>query len=200
MSKTLTITQEAELRRCEDVIESGLKTFVEVGRALKHVRDKKLYRDTHGTFAAYIKERWGMSRDWADKTIRSAGAVDRIESADNCMEKLTVASQARALSGAPEEKQADVWREVNEECEATGEKVTAKKVEEAVARIGDDGLDRGFPEHTVKTKKPGAPKISTKDRTALQKTFADLCRKLQNLGLYESLLDELDAIQGAIKA
>jgi hypothetical protein len=138
---TLMITEAAALKDCELVIEKGMATFVEVGQALGKIRDGRLYRDSHKTFAAYVKERWGKSRDWADTTIKSAGVVERIENADNCRQKSApenaynctqkpaTESQARELAKAPEEEQPAIWAAVVEE---HGPDVTAAKIAEAV--------------------------------------------------------------------
>jgi hypothetical protein len=129
---TLLVTEESDFRRCEEVIEKGMSTFVEVGQALARIREGKLYRDTHGTFAAYVKERWGHTRRWAELTIQSATASQRVNDANNCSHSAPAnEAQARELAKAPPEKQADIWAEVVEE---HGEEVTAAKVAEAVAR------------------------------------------------------------------
>lgn len=63
-----TVEQEA-LMRCEAVIAKGLHTYIEVGRALLDIRDQRLYRATHQTYADYCNERWGMSRQRAYQLI-----------------------------------------------------------------------------------------------------------------------------------
>lgn len=126
---TLMVHESADLERCESIIEKGMQTFVEVGQALALIRDKRLYRDTHKTFAAYVKERWGKSRDWADVTITSSQTAARI--ADNCRQTPATESQARALSKAPPEQQAEVWQEVVEQ---HGDAITADKVAKVVER------------------------------------------------------------------
>jgi hypothetical protein len=65
-----------ELAECEAIIERGLATFVEVGKALLRIRDDRLYRETHSTFADYCKQRWGMSKSHAYRQIEAAEVVD----------------------------------------------------------------------------------------------------------------------------
>jgi len=62
----------AELKRLENVIEHGLQTFEEVGEALAAIKDERLYVGTHSTFDHYVRERWGMSRYYAHRTIEAA--------------------------------------------------------------------------------------------------------------------------------
>lgn len=38
------------LASCEQRIERGLKTFIDVGQALAEIRDSRLYKGTHETF------------------------------------------------------------------------------------------------------------------------------------------------------
>jgi hypothetical protein len=123
---------------------------VEVGQALAKIRDGRLYRDSHKTFAAYVQERWGKTRDWAYKTIEAAGVVERIENADNCIQKSgaknadncrqkpATESQARELAKAPEEEQPAIWAAVVEQ---HGPDVTAAKVAEAVEEAASEPAD-----------------------------------------------------------
>lgn len=194
------IASKSDYRQLLFVAKSWLEDAGIALEALSQIKKEKLYKqDGYKTFETFCEEELGNSVRRINQILSANKVVQRIENGKNFSQKPNE-SQARALSKAPEEKQSEVWDSVTSECEAAGEKVTAKRIEEAVARVGDDGLDSGMPQHTVHQKKSGSPKISTKDRTDLQKTFAALCRKLNELGMYESLLDELDAIQGAIKS
>ena len=59
MEEILVESERSELLQHEQVIEKGLKTFVDVGNALLAIRDKRLYRQGFGTFEDYCKDRWG---------------------------------------------------------------------------------------------------------------------------------------------
>ena len=56
MSADLTVSEAERLDACEQVIERGLATFVDVGTALLEVRDSRLYRVAYPTFEAYCAE------------------------------------------------------------------------------------------------------------------------------------------------
>jgi len=58
----LSTSEERSLADLETIIERGLATFVEVGTALLDIRRDRLYRETHETFEAYCRERWGFGR------------------------------------------------------------------------------------------------------------------------------------------
>lgn len=107
----------------ETVIDSGLRTFVEVGTALAEVRDSRLYRDHHETFEDYCRDRWNMSRFYAHRLIDAADVVTSLPIGNTAPP--TNEAQARALAAVPTEKRAEVWRQAVEE---TGGKPTAAVV------------------------------------------------------------------------
>lgn len=113
------------LADCEQRIERGLKTFIDVGQALAEIRDSRLYRASHETFEAYCQERWGFSDRRASQFIEAASVVPKILGTG--LPAPTVESQARALAKVPEAERADVWREA---VERTDGKPTAAAVRE----------------------------------------------------------------------
>lgn len=58
--KDLTPTEVENLDRLEAVAQEGLGAYVQVADALAEIRDRHLYRDSHASFEAYIRERWGV--------------------------------------------------------------------------------------------------------------------------------------------
>lgn len=63
---------EADRDELEEVIDRGLDTFREVGMALFAIRERKLYRTSHGTFEAYCQDRWGLTDRRARQIIEAA--------------------------------------------------------------------------------------------------------------------------------
>jgi hypothetical protein len=110
----------------EATIERGLTTFVEVGEALLAIRDERLYRDSHGTFEEYCRERWGFSDSRARQLIGAAQTVTNVTAAG--LPAPSNEAQARELSRIPEEDRADVWAKAVEQ---TGGKPTAAAVRDA---------------------------------------------------------------------
>ncbi len=103
----LTTMDETRLSELERVVEAGLQTFVEVGTALAGIQAAKLYRATHATFEAYVKDRFGISRPRAYGLISSAETATALSS----MEDIPVPTnerQARALAGLDLSTAADV--------------------------------------------------------------------------------------------
>jgi hypothetical protein len=61
----------------EQVIEHGLGTFVDVGRALLEIQGRRLYRGAgHRTFADYVARRWDLSPSHAYRQIEASKIVD----------------------------------------------------------------------------------------------------------------------------
>lgn len=68
----------SDLATCEEIIARGLGTFVEVGQALLRIRDERLYRESHDTFEAYCRERWGFSRERGRQLINAAEVIESL--------------------------------------------------------------------------------------------------------------------------
>lgn len=122
MSTELTTTEQAQLERCESVIQGGLQTFIEVGNALCEIRDSRLYKQ-HGTFEEYCLSRWQMTPQSARRLIRSGDVVANLEPMGSIP---TNERQARPLTKLDTpEQQREAWTEAVEQ---SGGKPTAKDV------------------------------------------------------------------------
>ena len=65
--------------RLEAIVHPGLGIFVEVGNALGEIRDRRLYRDTHRSFEAYVRDWWGIdipNSDALSLTVPPADPAD----------------------------------------------------------------------------------------------------------------------------
>ena len=70
MTPTNNVTRLAEL---EAVIEGGMRTFIEVGQALRTIRDTRIYREQgYKTFEDYCRARWHWSKTHANRQIKAA--------------------------------------------------------------------------------------------------------------------------------
>lgn len=133
MSNELTTTETRRLAELEKVIETGQAAFVAVGEALGEIRDSKLYRSTHKTFDAYLRERWGYKRSYAYELIDASRATQDLS---GIPDKPTAVSQAKELAKAPKAERASVWKEAVESAPKGKDgkpKVTAKEVQRVVA-------------------------------------------------------------------
>jgi len=76
MTNTIELSRFNEL---ENVIDVGLKIFVEVGNALLEIRDSRLYREGWGTFDEYYQGRWGFTDRRARLLMSAARTVTNLE-------------------------------------------------------------------------------------------------------------------------
>jgi hypothetical protein len=129
---TLTREEAIALHDCEERIERGLKTFLEVGRALALIRDSRLYRETHETFEDYAVQRWSLSRAHAYRMIAAAEVVSPM---GDIAEPPTNERQVRELAKVPEAERADVWAE-------TLERTNGKPTAAAVAEVSEEQRKR----------------------------------------------------------
>lgn len=172
MSKTavanrLDVMERKALKRHEQTIEEGKKTFVEVGNALAAIRDEKLYRETHKTFEAYTKDRWGYAKSRVYQLIEAAGVVSTIVDESNgkpdsdfAVIKPANEAQARILKDVPKEERAEVLQEAAERNDgkptaAAIREVIAEREEEAEAEEVTDSNGEAVPEKLVATFEDG---------------------------------------------
>lgn len=78
-----------ELARREEIIDRGLRTYVEVGILLTEIRDQKLYRlRNYSSFETYCYNRWNFGRVYGWRICQEA--------------KLALALQERGFSDVPQ--------------------------------------------------------------------------------------------------
>lgn len=127
-----------DLEAQESVIERGLQSFIEIGRALATIRDERLYRQEYVSFEVYCQTRWNLSRKRAYDLMSAATVVDGMEAAlDMATSPIgdTLAlpaneGQARELTGLDPAEAVDVMAKVNE---STGGKPTAAAIRNEIA-------------------------------------------------------------------
>lgn len=104
--------ERARLEQLEAIVEQGLQTFYEVGKALNEIRELKLYRESHKTFEAYCQEKWGIARRTADRYISAAQVVENLRPMG--LKNPTKERQVRPLTQLPPALQVEIWQEAVE--------------------------------------------------------------------------------------
>jgi hypothetical protein len=126
----LTTSEQQELARCEDIVSRGMQTFIEVGNALAEIREKRLYRAAHATFAAYCQERWQLSRPRVYQLMEAADVAGDLSTiVDKPADVPESHLRPLAVLDTPESRQA-AWNRAAD-LAGTGKR-TAKHVEQAV--------------------------------------------------------------------
>lgn len=132
----------------EQIIESGMRSFLDVGRSLLAIREEKLYLEKAESFEEYCKKRWGFAKSHAYRLIESAEVVDDLvvspiggHSTKSDSQVLPENErQARALADSSDNPRtrATVWAkavEVAPKNEAGDPVVTAALVKKVAAEI-----------------------------------------------------------------
>ncbi|MBF0277283.1 MAG: hypothetical protein HQM13_05825 [SAR324 cluster bacterium] len=131
---------EATFEQCETVIREGLQSFVEVGRALLRIREKKYYQAQYGNFADYCQARWNLGTSRVYQLINATYVMDNL-SAHTQMAGISssadlphyeshfprIESQVRPLSRLSPEQQIEAWKTAVERAETeypTGKEVS----------------------------------------------------------------------------
>lgn len=109
----LTEDEEAERRWLEIKVE---KAFYEAGMALKELRDRKLYRNTHKSFEEYCRDRFGFNRAHPYRLIDAAVVVDNLSK--KCLQIGDILpaseSQCRPLVPLEPDIQVKIWQQAVE--------------------------------------------------------------------------------------
>jgi len=104
----ITIDESRDLIALESVIALGLETFVQVGEALATIRDRRLYRIEHPTFADYCKVKWKMSDRRARQLMDAAEVTSTIAKSGTTVPKSE--REARPLAALPPAQRVEVWQ------------------------------------------------------------------------------------------
>ena len=123
----LTPSESKERKRLERKVE---KAFYEAGIALKQLRDKRLYRDTHYTFEQYCQDRFGHSRQKSNFLIAGADVYHYLTT-NRCQILPSTEYQVRPLTSLPPEQQKLAWEEAVSE---VGGKIPPHRIVKNVVR------------------------------------------------------------------
>ncbi|MEX0271189.1 DNA N-6-adenine-methyltransferase [Leptolyngbyaceae cyanobacterium UHCC 1019] len=139
----LTTTERMRRKECEVEIERGLETFYRVGKALRIMREERLYREDYSRFEDYCQDWWGMGRAHAARLINSVEVIDTV-----CLpmgDKLPNSERAiRSLTGLEPDLQKQVWQKVLEGLEPE-QRITGAVVGEAIAEVILSPMGDTFP-------------------------------------------------------
>lgn len=163
----LTDPERNQLSECESIIKQGLTTFLDVGRALAQIRERRLYRETHKTFERYCKDVWDLGRATAYRKIdgykvvrileeEMSATADKMSPIGDKNSSDTTSpigdknsspapdillpmneAQARKLTRLAPENTVEAWNLVREYIN-DGEKLTAALVGRAVKQVGGE--------------------------------------------------------------
>jgi hypothetical protein len=125
----LTPAEQRTLTKLESIIRRNWASTLDLGYALTTIRDQKLYRGTHKTFAAYCRDRWDLGHS---QSYRAIGAVEVLADLSPLGTKIPLPEtegQCRPLLSLTTEDRRNAWETAIEN--AAGAPVTGRIVEQA---------------------------------------------------------------------
>jgi len=146
--------EEADRQRLELRVDRALYS---AGCALRELRDRRLYRNTHKSWQDYCRERFGYGRDSADLKILAAEVVENLEDKvpTNRRQILpTKLEQIRPLTKLEPDEQRSVWEEAVREA---GGVPSGRLVKDVVLRHKGSIVER------LKQKNPPPPEFAVGD-------------------------------------
>lgn len=126
---------KSELAKYEAVIERGMRTTIEVGLAMKAIRDGKLYKGQYESFEDYAKDRWECGRTRVYQLIEAAEVDSNLSKILDKSDRPKNDYQLREVAKAPIEMQAEVVKKAVEKAAEENRKPTAKDFKEAVKQV-----------------------------------------------------------------
>ena len=132
----LTAADRRLLERHEETVRQNLQEFVMVGQALKEIRDKKLYRQTHTSFEAYCLAKFDFGKSHSYRLIGAVEARQLLQSQKSPIGDLLLPrteSQMRELLKVPEGKRVEVLKLARKK--AGGRPLNALLIERAALEL-----------------------------------------------------------------
>jgi len=120
--------QQDRLTSLENTIASNQYRFFEIGKALKEIRDTRLYKLTlFETFEAYARARWDMGRSQVYRLLDAYNVVNNLSPIGDFLPGNE--AQARILAPLTPPEQRKVWKEFL----STGMEITAPNIKKFIA-------------------------------------------------------------------
>lgn len=120
---TVMTRDQKQLARLESVISNNQEHFFQTGRALKQIRDNRLYKlALFDTFEAYTRTRWDISRAHAYRLINYCEVIHNLSPIGDVLPANE--SQVRPLAPLRPMQQRRVWKDFL----ASGIELTAQNI------------------------------------------------------------------------
>jgi hypothetical protein len=145
----LTPEETARREELELVIQKNLQGFIAVGEALMEIHDRRLYRDSHVSFAGYLRDRWNIELAHGYRLMEAAKtAHDLMSPIGDTLPRPSSESQIRPLAKLEPEQKREAWTKATEDDPDPSAKqvaavVEAMKLDEKQDTTSDVAPDEG---------------------------------------------------------
>jgi hypothetical protein len=128
--------EERERHRLELKVE---RAFIESAAALRQLRDRRLYRDTHpNDFVGYCRDRFGKTKQAVNYLIAALEVYENLTTTIGCRVLPTNERQCRELAKLPHKKQPIAWDSAVEEND--GKVPSSRIIKSVVERLKEKPL------------------------------------------------------------
>src|SRR3954454_22848915 len=111
----LTVQERSALARCKATLKRNLQACCEVALALREVRDRRLYRETHRTFEEWVEAEIGQTVSRAHQCIRALEVREALKSVTVTLPETDAQAQPLATLRQNPDKRRAAWAEVVQE-------------------------------------------------------------------------------------
>lgn len=138
----MTDRDRRKLKTIEDAITNSGKIMWE---GMREIHDQKLYRENYATWEDYCRERWGISRTYAERLIEHGKVLALLnDSPELKTVPIGTVSEAatRELNGLPDDKKVEVVKRVAAKAEPSksgAKRITAAAVKAEVQHDREPG-------------------------------------------------------------
>ena len=145
-------SEKALLAECEATIRENLTQFVEVGLALKRIKDAKLYRASHSSFEGYCLARFDFGLAHGKRLVKAAEVVEDLKAQqkmapDGAILLPTSEIQARELAKVDPAIRAKVLKRASEKAAQAGKKpLNSIFIQQAAAELAPTPATEAKPE------------------------------------------------------
>lgn len=173
MKELLSVEDRNRFLELEAVVDMHFEGFMAVGSALKEIKEKCLYRETHDNFNLYCKDRFGIGANYANRQIAEFETGKEVMPIGITTPK---ESHIRPLMKLPsiERRKSAIKKAVKNA--GSPEELTAKHIEAAVRQL---------------LGKPVRKKVSKKEFFTEIGHLVDTITESQTFGMKKDVLKEL---------
>ncbi len=119
--------QQERLTHLENIIAGNQRRFYEIGKALKEIRDSRLYKLTfYTTFEAYVRARWDIGRSQAYRLINAYSVVGNLSPIGDTLPGNE--AQTRPLVQLDPTEQRKIWKDFLN----TGKSINARNIKQFI--------------------------------------------------------------------
>jgi hypothetical protein len=120
------------LNALEQMIDKRRRSFYQIGKALREIRDERLYRELlYDTFEQYLKKRWDMGRSQAYRLIEASRVIDNLSPIGDILPQNE--AQSRPLRKLKPVDQRRLWQDFL----AAGVELNARNIGRFAARFAN---------------------------------------------------------------